>query len=54
MGFFPMWEKKITDDVIWPNWKMKIEKYTPFIIYDKAKFKDILKEGVKNVLVQEK
>ena len=46
MGFFPMWERKIIDNIIWPNWKLKIEKYVPFINYDKAKFKNILKENV--------
>ena len=46
MGFFPMWEKKITDDIIWPNWKLKIEKYTPFLYYDKPKLKGILKENI--------
>lgn len=44
MNFFPMWQKKIKDDIIWPNWKLKIEKYTPFLYYDKAKFKAIVKE----------
>lgn len=48
MGFFPMWEKKIKDDIIWPNWKMKLEKYTPFVYYDKAKFKAIVKEHYEN------
>ena len=48
MGFFPMWEKKITDDIVWPNWKLRIEKYTPFIQYDKAKFKAIVKEHYEN------
>jgi hypothetical protein len=48
MGFFPMWDKKIQDDLIWPNWKLKIEKYTPFIRYDKAKFKAIVKEHYGN------
>lgn len=48
MGFFPMWQKKITDDIIWPNYKLKIEKYTPFIQYDKAKFKAIVKEHYEN------
>jgi len=46
MNFFPIWDKKISDDVIWPNWKMKVEKYTPFIQYDKVKFKSILKEAI--------
>lgn len=47
MNFLPMWSKKITDDVVWPSYKRKIEKYTPFIVYDKEKFKNILKESLK-------
>ena len=46
MNFFPMWAKKIDDDIVWPNWKMKVEKYTPFVSYDKQKFKSILKESI--------
>jgi hypothetical protein len=49
MNFFPMWEKKITDNIIWPNWKLKIEKYTPFLNYDKQKFKEIIKEAMNEV-----
>ena len=47
MNFFPMWQKKIRDDIIWPNWKLKLEKYTPFLQYDKDKFKSIVKESLK-------
>lgn len=47
MNFFPMWQKKIKDDIIWPNWKLKLEKYTPFLQYDKDKFKSIVKESLK-------
>jgi len=47
MNFFPMWNKKIDDDIIWPDFKLKCEKYTPFLNYDKVKFKAILKEKVK-------
>lgn len=46
MNFFPMWSKKIDDDIVWPNWKMRVEKYTPFVSYDKQKFKTILKESI--------
>jgi hypothetical protein len=46
MNFFPMWDRKINDDIIWPNWRLKCEKYTPFIQYDKVKFKNILKEVI--------
>lgn len=47
MKFFPMWDKKIDDDIIWPDFKLKCEKYTPFLNYDKVKFKAILKEKIK-------
>jgi len=44
MNFLPMWKKKIDDDIIWPTWQKKIEKYTPFLVYDKMKYKAKLKE----------
>ena len=47
MNFFPMWNKKIDDDILWPDFKIKCEKYTPFLNYDKVKFKEILKEKIK-------
>ena len=47
MKFFSMWDKKIDDDIVWPDFKMKCEKYTPFLNYDKVKFKAILKEKIK-------
>jgi hypothetical protein len=47
MNFIPMWDKKIDDDIIWPDFKLKCEKYTPFLHYDKNKFKEILKEKIK-------
>jgi hypothetical protein len=46
MNFFPMWSRKISEDIIWPNWCLKSEKYTPFVTYDKVKFKNILKEVI--------
>jgi hypothetical protein len=46
MNFFPMWNRKISDDIIWPNWRLKCEKYAPFIQYDRLKFKNILKEAI--------
>ena len=47
MNFFPMWEKEIYDDIVWPNFKKKCEKYKPFLSYDKEKYKLILKEKIK-------
>lgn len=48
LNFIPMWDKKIYDDLVYPNFKMKCEKYTPFLIYDKVKFKSILKEKIRD------
>jgi hypothetical protein len=48
MNFFSMWDKKITETYIWPNFKIKCLKYKPFLNYDKNKFKTILKEKIKN------
>ena len=45
--FVDMWEKKIEDDVIWPEWRKKIQSYTPFVVYDKKKFENIVKEKLK-------
>jgi hypothetical protein len=47
MNFFPMWKQKIEDDIIWPKYERNILKYTPFVHYDKEKFKNILKESLK-------
>lgn len=44
LKFLPMWSRKINDTVRWPTYKRKIEKYTPFIQYDKDKMKNILKK----------
>ncbi|NBP55089.1 hypothetical protein EBU71_00865 [bacterium] len=46
-NIMPIWEKEITDDLIWPTWHRLIKKYTPFIHYDKEKFRNILKEKMK-------
>jgi hypothetical protein len=47
MNFFPMWTKKIDDDIIWPTFKRTCEKYKPFLLYDKAKYTDIMKKRLK-------
>jgi hypothetical protein len=47
MGFFEMWNKKISDTIIWPTWKRKCEKYAPFIHYDESKYKETFKEAIK-------
>lgn len=46
LNFFPYWDRKISDDIIWPNTRNKCLKYAEFIKYDKTKLKLI----VKNIL----
>ena len=42
MNFLPMWEKNIDDDIIFPSFAKIMKKYSPFLKYDKKKFKSIL------------
>lgn len=46
MNFFPMWKKKVTDDIVFPDFITKCEKYKPFLNYDKAKFRNKIKEKI--------
>lgn len=42
VGFRGVWDKKLSDDIIWKEVSKKIEKYTRFINYDKEKIRNIL------------
>ena len=44
LGFLPMWDKKINDDIRWPQYYRKIKKYTAFLPKDVVKYKLILKK----------
>ena len=48
LGFVDKEDSKISDTIIWPDIKRKIEKYTPFVNFNKSKYVDILKKGVYN------
>lgn len=47
LNFIPMWDKKVDDDIIYPEWSRKIIKYTPFIDFNKDKYTNILKQKIK-------
>jgi len=47
LGFIPRESKKITDTIIWPDIKRKIEKYTPFVNYSKNKCRKLLTNAFK-------
>ena len=44
LNFFPLWDSKINDTVIWPSIRDRSLKYRPFIHYDKAKIKSFLRQ----------
>jgi hypothetical protein len=46
LNFMPMWSKKVSDDIIFPHFVLKCEKYSSFLNYDEVKFKSILKDNV--------
>lgn len=46
LGFIPMWSKKVEDDIVFPDFVMKCNKYRPFLNFDKAKFKNLLKDKI--------
>jgi hypothetical protein len=46
LNFFPLWNKKINDTIRWPEFQMMCLKYEPFIDYDKAKCRSILKDCI--------
>jgi len=44
LGFIPRESKKISDTIMWPDIKRKIEKYTPFVSFRSDLCKNILKK----------
>lgn len=50
IGFIPRESKRISDTLIWPDIKRKIEKYSPFVSFDSTKMKLILLKGFTNTL----
>lgn len=43
INFFPVWEKKITDTILFPAFKNKCLAYQPFLGIDVKKFRETLK-----------
>jgi len=42
LNFFPYWEKKIRDKILWTDINKRVKKYRPFLSYDKAKMRKIV------------
>lgn len=47
LNFFPLWDIKITDTIIWPTLRNKCLKYQNLLHYDRKKMKKIILERVK-------
>jgi hypothetical protein len=44
LNFLPMWDRKITDTIHYPNVSLRMKKYTPFIPFEVTKYKLLLKK----------
>lgn len=49
MNFFPYWEKKISDRILFPDINNRVRKYSPFLQYDKSKMRKILLDKYSNI-----
>jgi hypothetical protein len=49
LSFFPIWDKKIKDPIIWPSIRDKCLKYQPFIRYDKVRIKNLVKDLISHI-----
>jgi hypothetical protein len=46
LKFFQLWDTRIEDTLLWPSIRDRCLKYTPFIEYDKAKIKEVIKDAL--------
>ena len=46
LGFIPMWDRKITDTIRYPDFRRKLIKYASFLPQDVVKYKLILKKVI--------
>ena len=47
--FKPMWDDQIIDTIVWPSYSLKIERFRPFLNYDKKKFLELAIEHFRSV-----
>lgn len=48
LGFVPNWSKQITDNIRWPDYRRKLDKYASFLPEDVVKYTLILKKMMNN------
>ena len=47
--FKPVWDDQIIDTIVWPSYSLKIERFRPFLNYDKKKFLELAIEHFRSV-----
>lgn len=50
--FLDHWDSRLKDDLLWPEVKIMFDKYRPFLVYDKQKFRQITVDFYINKPVQ--
>ena len=46
LNFFPTWSKNVADTIRWPDYRMKMLKYTAFVPFDSVKYRLMLKKVI--------
>lgn len=46
LGFLGLWNKKISDTIVWPSHRMRIQKFAAFLPKDNVKYKLLLKKVI--------
>jgi len=46
LKFMPLWNRDIVDTIRWPDYRRKLVKYSPFVMFDETKYRKILKKVV--------
>lgn len=41
VDYIPYWDKKLQDNILWPQNRIKIQKFQPFLQIDEKKFKEL-------------
>ena len=44
LQFLPMWDRKITDTIRWPDYRQSLMKYASFLTFDTVKYKLLLRK----------
>jgi hypothetical protein len=49
MGFFPLLDKSVMIPFVWESFRHTCTKYRPFVVYDEAKMKSVIKGHLKRI-----